>query len=552
MLRFYCYSQENPSESRDFLEPKTKIYETLIFQPSGRLEGHYDKNRCKNNHFFKYARKKTPFLIFFLPFSYLCVFLCGIRRFIQMEKSRKNLTILAIIMGIIWISLLYTQIHLTERIFYSYKQIFQNKLDIAVNESLSKLDGIAFNSFFQDRKFYDWSKQQFKQQEDPSFDVELPQSSLVHYSDNIYFQVKTLLSYMKETKSTYDYNLIDYDVIDSLISTKLHDNFIYEPFMMGIYSASKDVYYTTAEGAYKDLLFQKGFKYSLLCITDEGKIATDELFLFFPNLEYRFHWDIVVAYVVIVLLLLILLYCFIVFVVIVIRIRKVNEFRISMLNNITHELKTPVTTISLASQFLKDKSIQKDEKAYEDYLNMISEESASLQDLIDEVLTIFRSEQIPKKDMVDVEIHPLIKNLLAVYQLQLDQIDAVAHLDLQAEKDVVSGIYVHLSNAFSNLIDNAIKYRQGDLVIDISTRNVGNSIEICFKDNGIGIDKANQQLIFEPFARVNTENGHYVKGYGLGLNYVNQIMNYHKGTIKVESEVGKGAKFIVSLPLKTK
>ena len=110
----------------------------------------------------------------------------------------------------------------------------------------------------------------------------------------------------------------------------------------------------------------------------------------------------------------------------------------------------------------------------------------------------------------------------------------------------------HLLNGFSNLIDNAIKYRNGDLVITISTKNVGNVIEIQFADNGIGIDKANQSLIFEPFARVNTENKHYVKGYGLGLNYLSQIVKYHKGTIKLESELGNGARFFVYLPLKTK
>ena len=485
-------------------------------------------------------------------FLYLCLILCGNFQSFLMEKSRRNLTILAILMGLIWVSLLYTQIHLTERVFYGYKEIFQNKLDIAVNESLSELDGMVYNAFFNKDSLRDWFGEHANHLDDLPFDVTIPTTPLFEYSDQIEFQLKILLSYVAETKSCYDYGLVHYETIDSLIAVSLHDHFIYEPFKLGIYCECRNKFFSKAPESETNLIREKGFKYSLLCVTDDGRIVTDELYLFFPNLEYRFHWDIVVAYLVIVLLLLILLYCFIVFIVIVIRLRKVNDFRVSMLHNITHELKTPITTISLASQMLQDKSIYKDEKMTDEYLTMISEESGSLRDLVDEVLTVFRSEQIPKKDMKDTSIHKLLQNVIGIYQLRLQQCHGVASFDFKADNDVVCGISTHLSNAFSNLIDNAIKYRKDDLVINISTYNVGNFIEIHFKDNGIGIDKSNQQLIFEPFARVNTDNGHYVRGYGLGLNYVSQIMAFHKGTIKVVSELGKGADFIVSLPLKTK
>ena len=455
-------------------------------------------------------------------------------------------------MGLIWLSLLLAQIHLTDRVFYSYKEIFQNKLDVAVNHTLNEIEKKAILTFLEESDFPSWYNKHVVQQRDICVDEKLTSASFLHCTDKVRFQLDVLLDFFVKTGSSFDYRLVGYDMLDSLISVSLHDNFIYEPFQMGVYCKNVDSLHVMSDKVNVDLLRQKGFKYSILCVSEQGKVYADELYLFFPNLEYRFHWDIVVAYVVIVLLLLILLYCFIVFVVILGRMRKLSDFRFDMMNNITHELKTPVTTINLAVQLLQDKSIQKDEKSTEECLNIISEESLSLQNLIDEVLTVFRSEHMPKKDVEDVHVHPLIKSVVEIYQLRLQQCNAVVNFDFQAAADLVSGVGIHLSNAFSNLIDNAIKYRQGDLVIDIATRNVDNTIEIRFKDNGIGIDKSAQQLIFEPFARANTEDGHYVKGYGLGLNYVAQIMSYHKGSIKVESERGKGAIFIVSLPLKVK
>lgn len=220
-----------------------------------------------------------------------------------------------------------------------------------------------------------------------------------------------------------------------------------------------------------------------------------------------------------------------------------------MVNSITHEIKTPLTTISLASQLLLDDSIEMDEQTKRSYLKMISDETKSIQDLVEEVLTMFRNKKTSRQ-RVEIPIHKLLPTVLEVHRLSLNDCHGKVVFDFQAENDVVMGDLPHLANAFSNLIDNAIKYRKDPLVITISTRNVGNNIEIRVSDNGIGIAKSDQKLIFEPFTRMNTENEHYVKGYGLGLNYVLNIVEYHKGTIKVESELQQGAAFILTLPLK--
>lgn len=262
-------------------------------------------------------------------------------------------------------------------------------------------------------------------------------------------------------------------------------------------------------------------------------------------------WSTVTSYVVLAVLVIMLLFCFVTFYLGIRRQYKINKFRENMVHNMVHELKTPLTTIDLASQFLQDKSVLKDEATMDSYLRMISDESKSVRDLVDQLLTVFSAQKPTDNNKTDVFINRLLKTVANIHQLALAECHGVINFDLQAEKDVVFGNLTHLSNTFSNLIDNAIKYRDGDLVLTISTRNEGNTIKIAFADNGLGIEKSNLQLIFEPFARFNTDNKHYVKGYGLGLDYVNNVVKHHKGTITVESELHQGSTFVVTLPLKT-
>ena len=295
------------------------------------------------------------------------------------------------------------------------------------------------------------------------------------------------------------------------------------------------------------MLLSEGFSYNLLSISDDAA-HLDTLYIYFPNMEKRFHWDEITSYIVIILLLVLVLCCFVSFFIILRHQWKINRFREKMVNSITHEMKTPITTISLASQFLLDDSVMKTEEEKRSYLKMISDEANSMQNLVDEVLTMFRNSKTCR-ERSDVPINDLLPKVVEVHRLSLNECQGEVVFDFQAKNDVVFGDLPHLANAFSNLIDNAIKYRKEHLVIKISTRNVGDNIEILVEDNGIGISESDQKFIFEAFARVNANNKHYVKGYGLGLNYVMNIVEYHKGTIRVESELGKGTVFIVSLPL---
>lgn len=269
-------------------------------------------------------------------------------------------------------------------------------------------------------------------------------------------------------------------------------------------------------------------------------------------LQMQKEWtgDILIGFIAASVMLFILIWCFFTIIVIVRRERKMVLFKEKMVHSVIHELKTPITTINLACQLLQDKTVPTDQEATDSYIEMISNESKSLEELVEEVLMVFRADKIPGRELHEVSVHELLHSMVNVHRLALEECGAKVNFDLQADCDTVMGESTHLGNALSNLIDNAIKYRNGDLVLSISTRNVNNMIEIRIVDNGIGIDSKDQILIFEPFSRVNSDNAQYVKGYGLGLSYVKYVTDYHKGTIKVESEKGKGATFVLSLPVK--
>lgn len=339
--------------------------------------------------------------------------------------------------------------------------------------------------------------------------------------------------------------------LDAIITNGLKQSGISDECEIGLVSIETGKFVYLSEDADSMSIAEDGFMYNILCVSASGREELHRLYIYFPEIENRFHWNIVMSYLSVFLLALLLLLCFIRFFFGIRRQHLINKFRENMIHNMVHELKTPLTTIDLASQFLMDQSVEKDEAMKASYLRMISDESKSIQNLVEELLTVFSSDKLAEKDKNDVFVNKLLQTVANIHRLALDECHGVINFDLQAEKDVVYGDLTHISNAFSNLIDNAIKYRNGDLVLTISTKNVGNNIRIEFADNGMGIEKSNLPLIFEPFARFNTDNKHYVKGYGLGLDYVNNVVKYHKGTITVESELHKGSTFVVTLPLKT-
>jgi two-component system phosphate regulon sensor histidine kinase PhoR len=251
------------------------------------------------------------------------------------------------------------------------------------------------------------------------------------------------------------------------------------------------------------------------------------------------------------LLCLVIVVSFAITLFIIFRQKRLSEIRSDFVSNMTHELKTPISTISLASQMLGDKSIPAEIKNTGQISKIISEECRRLGNQIEKVLqsSVFEKGKLKLK-FGEVDLHEIINNVCDNFSIQVKSRNGKITLSLNAEKYILQADQVHITNVLSNLLDNAIKYCTRNPEIRIETFNKGDFLQIKVSDNGIGINKNEQKRVFERFYRIPTGNVHTVKGFGLGLSYVKMIVDEHHGHVDVESEIYEGATFIVYLPLK--
>ena len=217
----------------------------------------------------------------------------------------------------------------------------------------------------------------------------------------------------------------------------------------------------------------------------------------------------------------------------------------------THELKTPISSISLAAQMLNDDSLTKSPSMMKHIGGAIQEESKRLRFLVEKVLQMSmfdRQDAIYKKKELD--INEMVESVANTFTLRVEHTGGKINTEIGALDSTIYVDETHFTNVIFNLIDNAIKYRKPDQPVNLhlTTWNDGDNVLFSVKDDGIGIKKDNLKKIFDKFYRVHTGNVHDVKGFGLGLAYVKNIVDLHKGDIKVESEYGKGTKFTISLP----
>ena len=250
-----------------------------------------------------------------------------------------------------------------------------------------------------------------------------------------------------------------------------------------------------------------------------------------------------------IVLTLIIIITFIATLRIILRQKKLSEMKTDFVNNMTHELKTPITSISLASQMLKDPSVVENSQTLAQISSVIEEESKRLGYQVERVLQMAKVDRGKLALTVkELYINDIIKKVVKSFDLKVKDKEGTLTCEYNAKDDMIDGDEVHITNLISNLLDNALKYTEEKPILRVTTSNVKKGVEITISDNGIGISHEDQKRIFEQFFRVHTGNIHNVKGFGIGLSYVKKIVEEHHGKINVKSEIGKGTTFFVYLP----
>jgi two-component system, OmpR family, phosphate regulon sensor histidine kinase PhoR len=269
-----------------------------------------------------------------------------------------------------------------------------------------------------------------------------------------------------------------------------------------------------------------------------------------PNMKAvalkQMHWMIIGA----VFFTLVIIAAFYVTVSALLRQKKMSEIKNDFINNMTHEFKTPLATISLAVDALRNEKVIEDRSKMNYFSGIIKEENKRMNKHVETILqAALMDRQEVQLNKVPLDVHDMIHEVLDNYTLQLNEKNGEVDLNLNATTHQVEADQVHFRNVISNLIDNAVKYSSENLLLKITTQSNARNLIIRFEDNGIGMSKETVRKIFEKFYRAHTGNIHNVKGFGLGLSYVKTIVDAHHGKIKVESVQGRGSTFTLEIPL---
>lgn len=278
---------------------------------------------------------------------------------------------------------------------------------------------------------------------------------------------------------------------------------------------------------------------------------TGLLYIHFPGMQ-NYLFTSVRFMIPAIIFTLILLVIFIFTIYTIFRQKRLTEIKNDFINNMTHEFKTPISTISLAAQMLRDPSVTKSEAMFNHICTVIVDETKRLRFQVEKVLQMSmfdRKAATFKRKEVDANL--LVQDTVNTFRLKVEASGGTIDTHLDADDSIVFVDEMHFTNVIFNLMDNAVKYKapDRDLRLFVATQNESGRLVISIADNGIGIKRDDLKKIFEKFYRVHTGNRHDVKGFGLGLAYVHNVVKALGGTIHAESELGKGTKFIISLPI---
>ncbi len=355
--------------------------------------------------------------------------------------------------------------------------------------------------------------------------------------------------YLFKKRSIYE--RVNYQVLDSLLRYEVKMKGIEIPFEYGISSLENPNYLHYASSMKYKVSGLKSDKdtYSVNLFPNDYSNSESYLRVYFPNQDRYIIRNIWMMYATSLLLILVVLGCFYVAVSTIVKQKQLADIKNDFINNMTHEFKTPISTISLATQMLGDETVTSSSSMFKRYLGIIRDENKRLGSQVEKVLQTAQMERGEVRlNLGTVNVHQIIERVLENISPQIELREGIIDIDLQAENPEIQADEVHLTNIIFNLLDNANKYSPEKPIIKITTENTEKGLSIKVSDQGIGMTKESIKQIFEKFYRVPTGNVHDVKGFGLGLSYVKKMVEEHHGRINVVSKVGEGSEFEVVLP----
>jgi signal transduction histidine kinase len=352
-----------------------------------------------------------------------------------------------------------------------------------------------------------------------------------------------------ETKPVPLQKRIDKANLASTLEKSLAEKNINVPFEFSIYSPSeKNDTLPIRSANFRTDYFSTPYQVSLF--PNDIFQKRDRLLVYFPDqksiLLSSLSWSMMGS----VLFTIIIVITSVLSIFIMLRQKKISDIKTDFINNMTHEFKTPLATISIAVDSINNAKVISEPEKIKSYTRVIKEENNRMNARVEQILqmALLDSSEFSLR-LQPLDLNALVAKVAGHFRLQLDSREGTLEMNLGAEKAVVKGDEIHLANVILNLLDNANKYSPVKPEITVSTRNSGNNVFLSVEDKGIGMSQETKKKIFEKFFRVTSGNIHNVKGFGLGLSYSRAIVLSHKGEISVSSEPGRGSTFEISLPV---
>ncbi|MBD0332976.1 MAG: HAMP domain-containing histidine kinase [Chitinophagaceae bacterium] len=331
------------------------------------------------------------------------------------------------------------------------------------------------------------------------------------------------------------------------------------PFEFGLATGAGGSYFSRKSQHFdewsSDTVNYKRYIYPLIPPSGSAaeNLATDEwLVVVVPSIKDIVYKDLRPRIAIAIIFTLVIFTAFFLTVRTMLRQKKLSEIRNDFINNMTHEFKTPIATISLAVDALKNEKVVSDPKKMSYFSTIIKEENQRMNRQVETILkSALMDRQEVQLNLKPLHVHEIIQDVADNFMLRLQEKHGALQLNLKASNDLIEGDEVHISNLVNNLLDNAVKYSKENVPpqVRITTTSTNKRLSFKIEDNGIGMNRETLKRIFEKFYRAHTGNVHNVKGFGLGLSYVKTVVEAHEGTIKADSTLGKGSCFTIELPL---